>query len=145
MLVLNSLCICVQACSGCFFLVGVRLWSACLPCVDEQRISAFEIAMVRLPASLYTVQEKRRLPSLWPHYQGRRENQVIALGKWRRSILKSGIGNTQKGTDAREEGNKNVAYCEDEQGDKTSEDTQRWRHTGGKAVIPSSASQISDN
>lgn len=93
MLILNSHCIFVQTDSGCFFLVEVGLWSVC---IDEQQISAFAIATVCLRASLYTVLEKCRPPSRWPHYEGRQENQVIALGKWRESILKSGMGTHKK-------------------------------------------------
>lgn len=43
---------------------------------------------------------------------------MIALGKWRGSILKSGMGTHKEGTDAREEENKDVACFEDEQGTK---------------------------
>lgn len=51
---------------------------------------------VCLRACLYTVLEKCRLPSRWPHYEGRQGNQVIALGKWRGSILKSRMGTHKK-------------------------------------------------
>lgn len=84
----------------------------------NNKFQLFAIATVCLRASLYTLLEKCRLPSRWPHYEGRQEKPSDCSGKVARVHFEEWNGNTQKGTDAGEKENKNVPYCEDEQGTK---------------------------
>lgn len=58
------------------------------------------------------------MPSRWPHYEGRQDKPSDCSGKVARVHFEERNGNTQKGTDAGEKENKNVLYCEDEQGTK---------------------------
>lgn len=107
------------------------------PCVDEQRNFSFWNCHGAFTSQFIYSAGEAPPPEPVASLPGTARKPSDCSGKVARVHFEERNGNTQKGTDAREEDNKNVAYVLwGRAGDKTSEDTQRWRHTGGKAVIP---------